>query len=160
MVLSVGLVIRPAKKTDLEKIVALNRSCLPENYSIEFFENLLDNYGEFFLVAEEEDRLVGYVMCRLELGMSMTRAFGVVRKGHVVSLAVDKLRRRQGIGYELMQEVLRRMKAAELKECFLEVRVNNEPAIKLYEKLGFKVARRASAYYSDGTDGYIMVLPL
>ncbi|MGQ9514135.1 MAG: ribosomal protein S18-alanine N-acetyltransferase [Thermoproteota archaeon] len=160
MVLSVGVVIRPVESKDLEQVVALNRACLPENYSIEFFKNLLENYGDFFLGAEEDERIIGYVMCRIELGVSMTRPFGVVRKGHVISLAVDKMRRRRGISYNLMQEVLRRMRAAELKECFLEVRVNNDPAIKLYEKLGFRIARRIPSYYSDGTDGYIMVLQL
>jgi len=94
------------------------------------------------------------------LGMPQNGSFGIIKKGHIVSLAVDKGQRRQGIGFALAEEAMRRMRAAGLKECFLEVRVTNEPAIKLYEKLGFKVIRRVTGYYSDGTDGFIMDISL
>jgi ribosomal-protein-alanine N-acetyltransferase len=160
MVLTAGVAVRPAMEQDLEQVVALNRAALPENYMSEFFANLLRTYGELFLTAEIDGRIVGYVMCRIELGMPTGGAFGIIKKGHVVSLAVDKDVRRGGIGYALMQEVLRRMNGAGLKECFLEVRVNNEPAIKLYEKLGFRVVKKIAFYYSDGTDGYVMALGL
>lgn len=160
MVLASSVVIRPAMERDLEGIVSLNRASLPENYLPEFFENLLRVYGEYFLAAEIEGRLVGYVMCRIELGMHQNGSFGIIKKGHIVSLAVDKGQRRQGIGRALVEEVMRRMKAAGLKECFLEVRVTNEPAIRLYEKLGFRAHRRVTGYYSDGTDGFIMSITL
>jgi len=160
MVLAASVVIRPAREGDLEGIVTLNRATLPENYLPEFFENLLRVYGEFFLAAEIDGRLIGYVMCRIELGMPQNGSFGIVKKGHIVSLAVDKGQRRQGIGCALVEEVMKRMRATGLKECFLEVRVTNEPAIKLYEKLGFRVVRRITSYYSDGTDGFIMAISL
>jgi ribosomal-protein-alanine N-acetyltransferase len=40
----------------------------------------------------------------------------------------------------------------------LEVRVSNTPAITLYKKLGFEIRDLLRAYYSDGEDGYLMVL--
>lgn len=160
MVLASSVVIRPAMERDLEGIVSLNRAALPENYLPEFFENLMRVYGEYFLAAEIEGRFVGYAMCRIELGMHQNGSFGIIKKGHIVSLAVDKGQRRQGIGRALVEEVMRRMKATGLKECFLEVRVTNEPAIKLYEKLGFRTYRRVTSYYSDGTDGLIMSISL
>ena len=42
------------------------------------------------------------------------------------------------------------------KQCFLEVRVTNEPAISLYKKLGFEITRTVNGYYSDGEDAYVM----
>lgn len=160
MVLSASVAIRPAKEQDLDMIVALNRAALPENYMPEFFENLLRIYGEYFLAAEMEGRIIGYVMCRVELGMTNLNSFGIMKKGHIVSLAVDNEQRRHGIGQAMMEEVMKRMRATGLKECFLEVRVTNEPAIKLYERVGFKIVKRISNYYSDGTDGYIMAVAL
>jgi len=160
MVLSASVVVRPAKEQDLDMIVALNRAALPENYMPEFFENLLRIYGEYFLAAEMEGHIIGYVMCRVELGMTNLNSFGIMKKGHIVSLAVDNEQRRHGIGQAMMEEVMRRMRATGLKECFLEVRVTNEPAIKLYERVGFKIVKRISNYYSNGTDGYIMAVAL
>ena len=162
MVLSEGVVIRLAREQDLEQIIALNRAALPENYMLEFFANLLRVYGDYFIVAEMDGRTIGYTMCRIELGMThlSSSPFGIMKKGHIVSLAVDREQRRHGIALAMMEETLRRMRDVGLKECFLEVRETNEPAIKLYEKLGFKIVRRVSGYYSDGTDGYIMSIAL
>ena len=48
------------------------------------------------------------------------------------------------------------------KECYLEVRRGNTEAVKLYERVGFRVTRTMHKYYADGEDAYQMVkkLPL
>lgn len=48
----------------------------------------------------------------------------------------------------------------EATECFLEVRVSNDPAINLYSKLGFRSTRRMSGYYMNGEDAWEMAKPL
>jgi ribosomal-protein-alanine N-acetyltransferase len=55
-----------------------------------------------------------------------------------------------------MQEALRAMLRYKAKECFLEVRVGNTPAVNLYKKLDFKVIRTIGDYYADGEDAYVM----
>ena len=45
-------------------------------------------------------------------------------------------------------------------ECFLEVRVSNEPAIMLYDNLGFVKAKRNTRYYMDGEDAWVMAAPI
>jgi hypothetical protein len=42
----------------------------------------------------------------------------------------------------------------------LEVRVGNEPALRLYEHLGYSIVQRMTRYYSNGDDGYLMVKSL
>jgi ribosomal-protein-alanine N-acetyltransferase len=59
-----------------------------------------------------------------------------------------------------MVEGLKAMKAKGCKECFLEVRAGNSPAITMYERLNFKVSQRLYSYYRDGEDAYLMTKEL
>jgi ribosomal-protein-alanine N-acetyltransferase len=84
-----------------------------------------------------------------------------VKKGHVVSRAVLEGYRRKGIGESLMKKGMDSMRDDYgAKEVYLEVRVSNEPAIRLYEKLGFKKVKVIEGYYSDGENAYLMAAPL
>ena len=47
-------------------------------------------------------------------------------------------------------------KVYNMKSCYLEVHVSNEPAINLYKKAGFEVQRFIRGYYADGENAYIM----
>lgn len=135
----------------------INRVCLPENYGDYFFMDLYSRFPETFIVAEEEkDGIVGYIMCRVELGLSNFGFSGFIKKGHVVSIAVMPEHRRKGIGNALVVRAMESMRLYNAKQCFLEVRVSNMPAINLYNKLGFKVTKTIHGYYSDGEDAYVM----
>jgi len=45
-------------------------------------------------------------------------------------------------------------------EVYLEVRVSNEQAIRVYEKLGLETRSRLRGYYRDGEDAYLMAREL
>jgi ribosomal-protein-alanine N-acetyltransferase len=79
-----------------------------------------------------------------------------MKKGHVVSLAVLPEYRRKGLGKGLALNALKGMLGYGAKESFLEVRVSNLTAVRLYEKLGFNIVRDKKNYYKDGEDAYIM----
>jgi ribosomal-protein-alanine N-acetyltransferase len=136
--------------------VHINSVCLPENYTDYFFIDLYQRFPETFIVAEENGEIVGYIMCRVELGLSNFGFSGVIKKGHVVSVAVLPQYRRKGIGQALITEAMDGMRVYNAKQCFLEVRVTNTPAIDLYKKLGFQVTRTIHGYYADGEDAYVM----
>jgi ribosomal-protein-alanine N-acetyltransferase len=134
----------------------INRICLPENYTDFFFLDLHRRFPETFLVAEENGEIVGYIMCRIEFGLSDFGFSGLIKKGHIVSVAVTPQHRRKGIGQALIVEALDGMRSYRAKQCFLEVRITNDPAINLYKKLGFKITRTIHGYYADGEDAYVM----
>ncbi len=160
MLLEAPYLLRPFRPDDLSAVVEINRVCLPENYSAYFFMEVYKSCPGAFIVAERDNRVVGYIMCRLEFGFSDLRRFRMVRKGHVVSVAVLPDFRRRGIGREL---VVSAMKALELhggEECFLEVRTANEEAVKLYKDMGFDTVRTVSHYYHDGADAFLMSVRL
>lgn len=141
---------------DLESVVYINRTCLPENYVNHFFIDLHERFPETFIVAEENGEVVGYIMCRIETGLSNFGFGGFIKKGHIVSVAVMPKHRRKGIGQALVEKAMEGMRLYNAKNCFLEVRVTNLPAISLYKKLGFKIIRTIHGYYSDGEDAYLM----
>lgn len=148
--------LRPFKPDDLEQVIAINRTCLPENYSSYFFMDLYERYPATFIVAEHEQNIVGYIMCRIERGFSNFGLFGISRKGHVVSIAVLPEYQRRSIGSDLMDEAMKYMRFYKASECFLEVRIRNAPAVQMYKRLGFQTVRILHAYYADGEDAYKM----
>ena len=156
-----AVVIRKAKKEDIPIVMYINKVSLPENYPEWFFEEHLERWGEAFYVAEVGGKVVGYVMSRVEFGAPYVVEGSIVKKGHIVSIAVLEGYRRRGIGRRLMENALRSLKEVyECKEVYLEVRVSNLPAIRLYEKLGFRKVRVIPMYYLDGEDAYLMARPL
>ena len=148
--------IRKFKENDLQSVININRETLPENYTDYFFLDLYERFPDTFVVAEEDGKIVGYIMCRVEVGLSNFGIGGLIRKGHVVSIAVLPRARRKGVAQELITTALQGMQNYKAKQCFLEVRVTNDAGVKLYTKLGFEVTRTAHGYYSDGEDAYVM----
>jgi [ribosomal protein S18]-alanine N-acetyltransferase len=141
---------------DLQNVMQINRVCLPENYTDFFFMDLYQRFPEIFIVAEENGEIAGYIMCRIEVGLSNYGFGGLIRKGHVVSIAVLPQYRRKGIAQAVITRALEGMQYYKAKQCFLEVRVTNEAGILLYKKLCFEVTRTLNGYYSDGEDAYVM----
>jgi [ribosomal protein S18]-alanine N-acetyltransferase len=153
-------IIRRCEEKDLVSVMDINLIALPEHYSDYFFESILRELPEAFIVAELNDRIVGYIMCKIEFGFSNYRKLGFVKKGHVVSVAVLEQDRGKGIGKALMLEGISGVMGRKSDEIYLEVRVSNESAIKMYEKLGFQIKSKLRTYYRDGEDAYLMALEL
>ncbi len=153
-------VVRRSEPEDIQAVIAINMSTLPEHYSDYFFEELLKELPEAFIVSELDGKLVGYIMCKIEFGFSNFRKLGFVKKGHVVSVAVIVEHRGKGLGKALMQEAISGIVSKKGDEVYLEVRVSNESAVKMYEHLGFVIKTRIRSYYRDGEDAYLMALEL
>ena len=160
MVLEVKYKLRRFKPADLQHVIRINRVCLPENYTTLFFMNIYKRFPEAFIVAEENNEIVGYIMCRIETGIPSFKLLGISKKGHVISIAVMPTHHRKGVGYALIQKATQAMQYYGAKECYLEVRESNLPAVNLYKKLGFDVARTARNYYADGEDAFVMAKEL
>jgi len=172
-------IIRRARHADIPAVINVNLESLPEHYWYGFFEYILENWGDAFLVAEVNGRIVGYAMSRVETvgdpvlaGLEEQHHRGIIsriaggfkgliggwRVGHLVSIAVLKPYRGRGIGKALLKETIDALENIyDVEAIYLEVRVSNSTAIRLYEKFGFRKARIAYKYYRDGEDAYIMV---
>jgi ribosomal-protein-alanine N-acetyltransferase len=136
----------------------INLETLPENYPEYFYQEIYERYSDAFFVAEADHKLVGYIMCRIEGGISN---FGRrwIKRGHIVSVAVLPSHRRQGLAMQLIAKAIAAMRQQyDAKEMMLEVRMTNVPAIKLYEKMEFTRIRSLESYYRNGEDALLMAL--
>ena len=148
--------IRRSSRSDLPSVVEINAVSLPEHYSDYFFESILKELPESFIVAETNQKVVGYIMCKIEFGFSNFRKLGFVKKGHVVSVAVLRDYRGKGIGRSLLVEAMNGLAGRKSDEIYLEVRASNDLAIKMYQSIGFLTKSRLHSYYRDGEDAYLM----
>lgn len=156
-----GFRVRGFRSDDLNNVMEINFECLPENYSSFFYRDIHRRFPETFLVAEVDGSLQGYIMCRIERGLSKLRSLRPARQCHIVSIAVREPYRRRGIATKLVMTAMRNARSeSKTSECFLEVRVGNDPAIRLYEKLGFVKAKRNFGYYMDGEDAWVMAVSI
>lgn len=140
------ITIQPMKKEDISMVVTLEENTFSTPWSYEALEEsfLKDNY--YFLVAKQENIVVGYV------GM-----YVVLQEGDITNIAVAKEVQRQGIGTKLLKELLEVAKKHGTETINLEVRVSNESAISLYKKHGFEIiGRRKNFYTKPEEDGYLM----
>ena len=141
--------IRPLAYADLPQVIAVERRAFPTPWSLAMFVLELSKPSSICLAAVEPQRarpvkLLGYVIC--------SRYADV---WHVMNIAVDPPRRRQGIATALLEGVIGR--AGQSESFTLEVRPSNAGAIVLYERFGFRTAGTRPRYYQDtGEDAVIM----
>ena len=156
-----GFNIRVFTTDDLERVMHINKTCLPENYTTYFYRDLYQRYPETFLVAESDGEIQGYILCRIEKGFSKVVRMLPVRLCHIVSIAVLADYRRMGMGSNLLVEAMKQsVKHYDASECYLEVRVSNDAAIELYNKLEFMKVKKNYGYYMDGEDAWQLAIDI
>ncbi len=143
---NINIRFRKARNEDLGQIQRIESLSFKNPYPPYYTRALIESLSDVSLVAEIENKIVGYIFARIEYG----------KIGHIVTIAVDPKYRRMGIGEALMREVINKLKELNCSSVYLEVRVSNKPAINLYRKLGFLITRRIQKYYRDGEDAFLM----
>lgn len=118
--------IRRMQESDLPQAAALERECFSVPWSEESLRQSLRSPNYLFLVAEEEGCITGYA------GL-----LKVADEGDVTNIAVGAAYRGKGIGKKLTERLLEEGRRCGLRAFTLEVRVSNQSAIHVYEKLGF-----------------------
>ena len=79
----------------------------------------------------------------------------------VMTIAVDSQHQDRGIARTMLDRLVDHARGLGADRVLLEVRVDNDPAIHLYESTGFRRLGRRRAYYQPGNvDAWTMLLPL
>lgn len=131
---------------ELPSIMKLIQKDLSEPYSIYTYRYFIHNWPKLCYLALYEDKCVGCIVCKLDIHRQM------IKRGYIAMLAVDKDYRKLKIGTTLVQKAIRVMIANQADEVVLETEITNQPALKLYENLGFVRDKRLFHYYLNGVD--------
>ncbi len=140
------MTIRRLTYADLPQVVAIERRAFPAPWSLAMFVLELSKPGGVCLAAVgEDDEIAGYLVCS---------RYDVV--WHVMNVAVDPARRREGIATALLDELFAQAdKPGE--QYTLEVRTSNDAAIPLYERFGFRSAGVRPGYYHDNKEDALIM---
>ena len=136
------------QETHLDAVAALEKVCFAAPWTREGLAEELQNPQAHFLVAAMRGDTAGYIGVQEICG-----------EGYVTNVAVLPQYRRQGIGECLVREAIRGAKMRGCEFLSLEVRVGNDAAVRLYERLGFRNQGKRKNFYRDPTeDAYIYTI--
>lgn len=79
-------------------------------------------------------------------------------EGDITNVAVAKQCQNQGIGGMLTAELIHRTEEVGVSRLFLEVRVSNQPAIHLYQKMGFEQNGKRKNYYESPVEDALLMM--
>ncbi len=139
------MIIREFKRPDVKKVLEIEIASFTDPYPANILVDIY-NLGAGFLVAQENNRVVGYIIFWIKYE----------DEGHIISIAVDKNHRRNEVGSKMVETCLETFKKFDVKVIKLEVRVGNKGARKFYSKMGFKEDKIVADYYEDLEDAVIM----
>jgi ribosomal-protein-alanine acetyltransferase len=146
-----AVVVRAARRADLDQIVALEQSCFTAyNLSRRRLQYLQARPNAVFLAAEVGGRVVGEAI-------ALVRRHKQSMSGRTYSLAVDPACRGKGIGEKLMRAMIDELGRRGVRRIYLEVEASNSAAQRLYARIGFKVVGALRGYYGEGRDGVHMM---
>jgi len=131
---------------DLPRILELEKEIYPSPWPEESFYYEIEARESYVLEVKESRAIVGY-LCGIR----------VFDEYMVNNIALKPDYQGYGLATLLISKVLMRQYRLGCQNCFLEVRVTNDKAIKLYDRIGFKTINVRKNYYSNPVeDAFVM----
>jgi len=140
------LIIRNVEPTDIFAVIKLTHETLTERYSPNLFNYFYETFQQGFLVAEKNSKIIGFII-------GIKTSPNSVR---ILMLGVSVNHRQHKIGTNLIKRFFEIMNENNVRKIDLEVRTNNDIAIKFYKKLGFNIGDIIPMFYQSGEDAYSM----
>jgi ribosomal-protein-alanine N-acetyltransferase len=142
--------IGPAVFNDIAQILGIEKESFPTPWPENAFAQELINPTALCGVARCITGICGYIFCRC-----------IIDEMEIHTIAVAKEFRRQGIGLRLIEYACSEAAKKSVRSIFLEVRMSNTAARKLYLQYGFKEVYTRPGYYTDpNEDGVVMRLDM
>ena len=132
-------VIRVMTEDDLPAVLTIEQVSHPSPWPMKGLQESLQNHAG--LVLEQGGAVVGFAFVQR-----------ILDEAHLLDIAIAPSQRGQGLGRELLRQLMDEVLAVGVTIWFLEVRVSNLAAISLYQSLGYNELSLRRNYY-DGPDG-------
>ena len=140
------LVIRLMTEADIEAVSRIEEECFSMPWKPDDFREMIARDNMTYVVAEVDKTIIGGAGLRC-----------IVGDGEVTNVALTKAYRGKGYSKPMLLELIKQGDELGCDAYTLEVRVSNEPAIRLYKSLGFEEAGiRPGFYEKPKEDALIM----
>ena len=143
---------RAANIDDLAAILAIEQAAAgAAHWSADHYKNRLRSgpRAACFLVAESNDK---EKVC----GFLCARIIAPANEWEIENVVVDEKFRRQGVGAQLMESLIKNWETSAATALFLEVRESNIAARALYQRHGLREVGRRRTYYRDPPEDAIL----
>lgn len=125
------------REDDLSRIMQIEHASYSTPWPESSFRGLLGRSDASLLVAATEHEIAGYAVC-----------WKILDQAELGNIAVAPGWRRRGIAQRLLTASIQEMEELDIAELYLEVRVTNETAQRLYTRNDFVPVGRRRNYYS------------
>ena len=133
--------IRWMIRKDMPDVLAIERQCFEIPWEDEDFINALRRRNCIGMVAECDERVVGFMVYELHKG-----------RLHVIDFAVHERYRRQGVGAAMIEKLTGKLSHDRRSRIILEVRETNLPMQLFLKSQGFRAVSVLRNYYEDAPD--------
>ena len=140
------MIISNMNENHVRQIAELERLCFHDPWSENSIASELGNRLSVWLVALDEDKVVGYVGSQT-----------VIDETDMMNIAVHPDYRNRGVATELIMELTQQLKKRGSRGLMLEVRESNSAAISLYEKHGFLQVGCRRNYYRNPRENALIL---
>ena len=138
--------IRWMIRRDMSEVLEIEQQSFEFPWSEEDFIRCLRQRNCIGMVAEYEERVVGFMIYELHKS-----------RLHVLNFAVNSDCRRHGIGRQMIDKLIGKLSAQRRNRIMLEVRETNLDAQLFFRTAGFRAISVLRDFYDDTTeDAYLM----
>ena len=140
------MIITKMTVAHVAQVAELEKLCFSDPWSEKSVASELNNPLAFWLVAEDDGRVAGYIGSQT-----------VMDETDMLNVAVHPDYRKQGIATALIVGLVEELRKMGSHSLTLEVRASNENAIRVYQKLDFQqVGCRKNYYRNPREDALIL----
>ena len=136
------------QKNQIDEVLKIEEQAYGEHHwsKDSFYGELSNDLAHYYCAFDLDGNLMGYA-----------GSWQVLDEAHITTIAVKPELRRKKIGEALLNKIISDCHKNEIKYITLEVRASNTPAIKLYEKYGFKSLGNRKGYYQNNNEDALIM---
>lgn len=140
--------IQPMQKSQVDEVLKIEEQAYGEHHwsKDSFYGELSNDLAHYYCALDTNGNLIGYAGC-----------WQILDEAHITTIAVKPELKRKKIGEALLNRIIEDCYKNEIKYITLEVRASNTPAIKLYEKYGFKSLGTRKGYYQNNNEDALIM---